>query len=85
MICLRPHLAMLPPDLRPEFIAAIVEQAARDPEPFVLDYWRLNIVGAEAGGGRAGGMTDAVTTPDGESARVRYEQGAARCADAAGA
>jgi trans-aconitate 2-methyltransferase len=42
-ICLRPHLAVLPPDLRSAFVAAIVEQSAADPEPFLLDFRRLNL------------------------------------------
>ncbi len=42
-ICLRPHLAVLPPDLRSAFVAEIVEQSAGDPEPFLLDFRRLNL------------------------------------------
>ncbi len=42
-ICLRPHLAVLPPDLRSPFVGAIVEQSAADPEPFLLDFCRLNL------------------------------------------
>jgi trans-aconitate 2-methyltransferase len=44
LICLRPHIEQLPPADRPAFIAVIADQAAADPEPFTLDYWRLNIV-----------------------------------------
>jgi trans-aconitate 2-methyltransferase len=43
LICLRPHLALLPEAERPKFVEAIADQAASDPEPFTLDYWRLNI------------------------------------------
>ena len=43
LICLRPHLERLPESERPAFIEAIARDAARDPEPFTLDYWRLNI------------------------------------------
>jgi trans-aconitate 2-methyltransferase len=43
LICLRPHLERLPDADRQPFIAALADQAATDPEPFTLDYWRLNI------------------------------------------
>jgi hypothetical protein len=43
LICLRPHMERLPAADRPAFIAALADQAAADPEPFTLDYWRLNI------------------------------------------
>jgi trans-aconitate 2-methyltransferase len=42
-ICLRPHLDVLPADLRPEFVSAIVDLSAADPEPFLLDFRRLNL------------------------------------------
>jgi trans-aconitate 2-methyltransferase len=45
LICLRPHMARIPDADQPSFIAAIVERAAGDPEPFTLDYRRLNISG----------------------------------------
>ena len=38
-----PHLARLPERLRPRFIDAITRRAAALPEPFTLDYWRLNM------------------------------------------
>ena len=38
-----PHLARLPEALRPNFIDEITGRAARQPEPFTLDYWRLNM------------------------------------------
>ena len=43
LICLRPYLERLPEAERPAFIEAVAEEAASDPEPFTLDYWRLNI------------------------------------------
>jgi trans-aconitate 2-methyltransferase len=43
LICLRPHLAILPADLRPEFVSAVVDLSAADPEPFLLDFRRLNL------------------------------------------
>jgi hypothetical protein len=43
LICLRPHIERLPAGERPAFIAALADQASADPEPFTLDYWRLNI------------------------------------------
>jgi trans-aconitate 2-methyltransferase len=43
LICLRPHLALIPEGERPAFVNALAEQAAADAEPFTLDYWRLNI------------------------------------------
>jgi trans-aconitate 2-methyltransferase len=43
LINLRPHLAFLPEAERPAFVAALVDQAATDEDPFTLDYWRLNI------------------------------------------
>jgi trans-aconitate 2-methyltransferase len=43
LICLKPHMAVLPAAERPAFIEAIADRAAADPEPFTLDYWRLNI------------------------------------------
>jgi trans-aconitate 2-methyltransferase len=43
LICLRPQLELLPAADRPAFISAIADQASADPEPFTLDYWRLNI------------------------------------------
>lgn len=39
-----PHLERLPePALRREFIDRVTALAAREPVPFTLDYWRLNI------------------------------------------
>ena len=38
-----PHLARLPEALGPNFIDEITRRAARQPEPFTLDYWRLNM------------------------------------------
>jgi trans-aconitate 2-methyltransferase len=42
-VCLREHLARLPPADRPAFMREITMQAAADAPPFTLDYWRLNI------------------------------------------
>jgi trans-aconitate 2-methyltransferase len=38
-----PHLARLPEDRRPRFIDEVTRRAAEQPEPFTLDYWRLNM------------------------------------------
>jgi hypothetical protein len=40
-----PHLARLPEALRPQFIDEVARRAAGQPEPFTLDYWRLNMQG----------------------------------------
>jgi trans-aconitate 2-methyltransferase len=41
---LRQHVKLIPRgDLRAEFIENLVEQAAADDPPFLLDYWRLNL------------------------------------------
>lgn len=40
-----PHLARLPEALRPQFIGEVARRAAGQPEPFTLDYWRLNMQG----------------------------------------
>jgi trans-aconitate methyltransferase len=42
-VCLRHHLDRLPAEKRETFIGRVVEQAAADDPPFMLDYWRLNI------------------------------------------
>jgi trans-aconitate 2-methyltransferase len=42
-VCIRHHVAKLPPDERPGFVALLTAQAAEDNPPFTLDYWRLNI------------------------------------------
>lgn len=40
------HLARLPnEELRADFIGKLAEMAAKDPVPFELDYWRLNLRG----------------------------------------
>lgn len=48
-IILRQHLQEIPsePD-RVHFMANLTEQAARDDQPFSLDYWRLNLRGRKA-------------------------------------
>ena len=38
-----PHLARLPEPLQRHFIDEVTRRAAQQPEPFTLDYWRLNI------------------------------------------
>jgi trans-aconitate 2-methyltransferase len=43
---LRRHLTLIPSeDLRVAFVENLVEQAAADDPPFLLDYWRLNLSG----------------------------------------
>jgi trans-aconitate 2-methyltransferase len=43
-VIFRPHLARLPDDrLKLAFVDALASQAAADPVPFELDYWRLDI------------------------------------------
>ena len=39
-----PHLARLPePSLKQAFIDRVTELASKEPVPFTLDYWRLNM------------------------------------------
>jgi trans-aconitate methyltransferase len=42
-VCLHPYLNYMPEDLRPGFSDRLVDLAAADHPPFVLDYWRLNL------------------------------------------
>jgi trans-aconitate 2-methyltransferase len=42
-VCVRHHLAPLPPRERQMFLAELTMAAAADAPPFTLDYWRLNI------------------------------------------
>lgn len=42
-VCLRHHLARLPPSRHGEFTDALTRLAETDSPPFTLDYWRLNI------------------------------------------
>jgi trans-aconitate 2-methyltransferase len=42
-VCVRHHLALLPPDERAAFLRELTIAAAADTPPFTLDYWRLNI------------------------------------------
>jgi trans-aconitate methyltransferase len=43
-VIFRPHLARLPDEpLKAAFVDALASQAAADPIPFELDYWRLDI------------------------------------------
>ena len=43
VVCVRHHLERLPQHLREPFMNELTGRAARDAQPFVLDYWRLNI------------------------------------------
>jgi trans-aconitate 2-methyltransferase len=45
-VCVRHHVAQLPPELQPAFTARLAEAAARDQPPFTLDYWRLDMSAA---------------------------------------
>jgi trans-aconitate 2-methyltransferase len=42
-VCVRHHLDRLPHADRADFVQALTLAAATDPDPFMLDYWRLNI------------------------------------------
>ena len=42
-VCVRHHLAPLPPRERRMFLAELTMAAAADTPAFTLDYWRLNI------------------------------------------
>jgi trans-aconitate 2-methyltransferase len=42
-VCVRHHLEPLPPPERKLFLNELTITAAADPQPFTLDYWRLNI------------------------------------------
>lgn len=42
-VCLRHHLARLPPSRHGEFTGALTRLSEADNPPFTLDYWRLNI------------------------------------------
>ena len=44
-VVLWPHLTRLPDSLQQPFLDALVAEAANDHDPFVLDYWRLNLSG----------------------------------------
>src|SRR5215203_2560426 len=41
-VCIRHHLDRLPFELRDRFTTDLTALAAADPQPFTLDYWRLN-------------------------------------------
>jgi trans-aconitate methyltransferase len=49
-VCIRHHLDRLPVELRDRFTQDLTALAARDPQPFTLDYWRLNIDARKARG-----------------------------------
>jgi trans-aconitate 2-methyltransferase len=42
-VCIRPYLARLPLGDRAAFTTELTRRSAADAEPFMLDYWRLNI------------------------------------------
>lgn len=42
-VIFHPHLARLPAHLRGRFLDGVTARAAAEPEPFLLDYWRLNM------------------------------------------
>ena len=42
-VCLRHHLDRLPSELRPEYLARVIDFAKADDPALTLDYWRLNI------------------------------------------
>ncbi len=42
-VCVRHHVARLPPELQPEFTGHLAAEAARDVPPLTLDYWRLDM------------------------------------------
>jgi trans-aconitate 2-methyltransferase len=44
-VVLWPHLDRLAASLREPFLDSLVGEAARDSDPFILDYWRLNLSG----------------------------------------
>lgn len=49
-VCIRHHLERLPVQLRDRFTQDLTALAARDPQPYTLDYWRLNIEARKARG-----------------------------------
>jgi hypothetical protein len=49
-VCIRHHLDRLPLELRDRFTQELTALAARDAQPYTLDYWRLNIDARKARG-----------------------------------
>lgn len=49
-VCIRHHLERLPLQLRDRFTQDLTALAARDAQPYTLDYWRLNIDARKARG-----------------------------------
>ena len=49
-VCIRHHLERLPLELRDRFTQDLTALAARDAQPYTLDYWRLNIGARKARG-----------------------------------
>jgi trans-aconitate 2-methyltransferase len=42
-VCVRHHVARLPPELQADFTAQLSAEAVRDDPPLTLDYWRLDM------------------------------------------
>jgi trans-aconitate 2-methyltransferase len=42
-VCVRHHVDRLPEKLRKGFVDRLADRSERGPQPFVLDYWRLNL------------------------------------------
>ena len=49
-VCVRHHVAQLPPDLANAFLDGLADAAAQDDPAFTLDYWRLNILARKPAG-----------------------------------
>jgi len=49
-VCIRHHVERLPLQLRDRFTQDLTALAARDAQPYTLDYWRLNIGARKARG-----------------------------------
>lgn len=49
-VCVRHHVAQLPPDLAGVFLDELTSAAAGDDPAFTLDYWRLNILARKPAG-----------------------------------
>jgi trans-aconitate 2-methyltransferase len=45
-VCVRHHVARLPPELQAAFTAQLADAAERDNPPLTLDYWRLDMTGS---------------------------------------
>jgi trans-aconitate 2-methyltransferase len=49
-VCVREHVARLPPSEAGRFLDALADQAGGDDPPYTLDYWRLNILARKPAG-----------------------------------